>query len=469
MTRAGVAAALRNYVSLVVVRDNPQAFTASYATLCCYLFAAMDRRRVALHGIRSLFAGESNLTLWWLAACFLPMALMTQYWRQVRSTLAPAIPALVEAEFCAICLVLVAALAALGAPFILLGAPVAGTLALVASGMLVGGGAVATAPTGQRGLARSWQTAIFIPLMLLGFVPGMMARLVFAPWPLGCAVLVLALCALFAGLRFYPARAAVQTEAMQARGDRAPSPPSLARGLPALLAWRPRFMPAAPLPSNFGLLLGPFGALLASFLQISALVLVLCILASLQGEGWRTALRHSGPMAVGQGIAFGVITAGQWLMNRGEWPVLFAAGRFGSRRSFARHIFRAHAVNTAQRALCDALVGTVFAAALGAVHGVHVAALALIIFGLVFGASYAASVPLLWREFGGKGLAVGLRMAAVLLIMTVLTFGVMQHGITPLAGLAAAAVFLFGLAMAWLGPQRLAAMDWPFEAEPLAV
>jgi hypothetical protein len=465
---AGTRAALGNYVSMVFIRDNPQTFTAAVMTLDCYVSIFLDHSEVLRHGIHRLFDGASILTVWWLAAFTLPLAMMTQYWRQVRATLAPAIPGFVEAEFRAVCLMLIPVLAVLALPFLLLGAPVAGTLAMAAAGMLVGGGAAAGHPTGEQRLARRWRTMIFVPFMLVGFIPGMMGRLVFAPWPVALAVFMLASTTLIAGLRFYPARAASETEVLELRRDRQPPLPNhRVRALLAVLSWRPGFMPAGALPSAFGLTLGPAGALLASLLKISILIVVLCLLGSFRDGGWHAALHHSGPQAVGQGIAFGVLSGGEWLMSRGEWPALFAAGRFGGRLNFARQMFLAHGVNMAQRALADALVGTAYAAAFGAVQGGQVLALALVIFALVFGTGYAAAVPLLWKEFGGKGLAIGLRMAAMLLVMTLLTFGVFQNGLGWRTELPAAAVLLAGLVVAWIAPGRLAAMDWPFEAEPV--
>lgn len=465
MTRAGFWAALRNYGSMVVVRGNPQALSAGYFLLTIYAFAVFSWGPEAhRHGVRSLFGNHSDLTLWWMATFFLPMALVGYYWQQARTPIALMIPGFVEAEWAAVALILAVVLGLLAGPFLFLGAPVVGTLALSAVGMLLGGG-TSTVPTGQKASARRWRVLIVAPVLLLGYVPGVIGRAVFAPWPLAFVILVVAFGSLLAGLRYYPAQAGAEVEGAERRAEARPLGVLPGDGFKQLLTWRPRAIPTVPLPTAFGPSVGPVGALLTSFVLISFLVGLSSVFAMFHGKGFLLALHETGPGAVGQGLSIGVFTTGQWLLNRGEWPMLFAAGRFGGRRHFTQALFFAHTVNAAQRALADALVGTGFAMALGATAGWHAVVLALVIFGLAYGTSYATAIPLLWKELGGKTWAVAFRAGSALLLMTVLTFGALQSGVTVFGALISAAVWLFGVFVAWIAPRRLAEMDWPFEAD----
>jgi hypothetical protein len=187
------------------------------------------------------------------------------------------------------------------------------------------------------------------------------------------------------------------------------------------------------------------------------------------GRGFAQVIHDQGGQSIGQAVGVSLLVAGQWLLNRGDWPLLFAAGRYGSRAGFARRMFRAHLIDTLQRATADAIAGAAIGGLFHIFQPWQCLPAAFIIFGLVFGTSYATAIPLFWREFGGKGVAVGLRMAGYFLIVVTFSLGLtLKHGFL-IEGAVSALTFIAGLATARFAPARLAAMDWPYEAEPITV
>jgi len=467
-----VLAALRNYASGAFVRDNRMIYSAGYSLVGATVFLALSKHEIARHGLRAFLGGHSSggLLLWWLEAWSVPACISSYYWRQIRGTLAPVVPRLVEAERDAVIILLVLSLVLLAAPLWWLGAPVPGPLALAAFGIVLGGGIGTSERTGTSSRVRQLRALAIAPLFLLALLPHMMARVIFAPWWAALALLVLAAGLIVTGLRYVPAQAVLQADADAHAADRARPPPRpLAARLIALLSWRPAFMPESPLNLGHAYNFGPAGALLASFFLMFCIVGMFGVFGMLDGRSFARVIHDEGGQAIGQAVGVSLLVAGQWLLNRGDWPLLFAAGRYGSRLGFARRMFRAHLADTLQRATADAIAGAANGGLLHIFQPWQCLPAACIIFGLVFGVSYATAIPLFWREFGGKGVSVGLRMAGFFLIIMTFDLGLtLPHGLL-LAGAVAALVFLGGLAAARFAPARLAGMDWPYEAEPVAV
>jgi len=467
-----VLAALRNYASGAFVRDNAMIYSAGYNLVAAIVILGLSQHEVARHGLPALLDGHSGLRLlfWWLAAWSVPAAISLHYWRQIRATLAPLVPGLVEVELAAVIIVLALSLLLLAAPLWWLGAPVFGTLALAAIGMAMGGGIGTSYPTGATRRMGRLRALLIVPLIGLALLPHLMSRVIFAPWWAALALLVVAAGLVVSGLRYFPARAALQADIAAHAADRPRPPPRpLAARLIAVISWRPAFMPESPLNLGHVYSFGPVGALLASFFMVFFLVTFMGAFGMFDGRGFAQVIHDQGGQSIGQAVGVTLVVAGQWLLNRGDWPLLFAAGRYGSRAGFARRMFRAHLIDTLQRATADAIAGAAIGGLFHIFQPWQCLPAAFIIFGLVFGASYANAIPLFWREFGGKGVAVGLRMAGYFLIVVTFSLALtLKHGFL-IAGAVSALTFIAGLATARFAPARLAAMDWPYEAEPVAV
>jgi hypothetical protein len=153
------------------------------------------------------------------------------------------------------------------------------------------------------------------------------------------------------------------------------------------------------------------------------------------------------------------------MLNRHDWPVLFMAGRYGGRRDFCAAMCSANRATIIQIAVINAIFAAVGGVLFGTMTLSQAPGTVLDVFAIVFGMSFMVTVPLLWREFGGKGTIVAAGFVGYLLASGTLQMMIMPHGPTKLAFIIGALAFVFGLAMARIAPRRLAAMDWPIETE----
>jgi hypothetical protein len=174
-------------------------------------------------------------------------------------------------------------------------------------------------------------------------------------------------------------------------------------------------------------------------------------------------------MAVTQMPMIAVLYSGSWLMSRADWPLLYLAGRNGTRRGFARALFRAHRRNAVQIACAIGLVTLLALAAVtsmsvgtAVVAGVSIAA-------LIFGLGYVVATPLLWNEIGGRGMNMAMTFLAALLAVVTIAAGFVAHGLTVWFPPVALAVAAAGLAVEPVLARRLARIDWPIETETSAV
>ncbi|MCW8305483.1 hypothetical protein AruPA_00410 [Acidiphilium sp. PA] len=467
------AAALRNYASPVFVRENPMLASASCMLAAGAMSAPKAAATVAIGGIEALFLHRSMfLFFWWYVAFYVPACFMVHYWRQVRSNLATAIPDLKLAEFSAVAIILVILTALFATPLIGFGAPIAGALALAALAMATGGAFSSAGATGQaKGIARL-RGLLFLPVMFIGSQPHYLSYVVFAPVPVALLIAGLAVSLAVSGLRYFPARAAREDEAQADRADRAAAAPRagalrmILRPIGQIMTWKPGFMPVQPVPAMLGIALGPIGLLIVTCIQIGVLLLYIPAFAWITGHGFMAALIKQAPLSIGFGVALGLFGSGQWLISRGDWPALYMAGRYGGRSGFAAAMVRAFRTNTIEIGLINAIVVTVVALSLGIVKPIQAIPVALCTFGAMFGASHLPSIPLLWRELGGKGVTLLFAMVGAFAVMALLGFGVLDHGPALWAGGCAAVLFGLGIIMSRLAPGRLAAMDWPIETDP---
>lgn len=467
-----VGAALRNYASPIFVRDNPMLIAAAGMVATTVAGAPKAAALVAAGGIHALFLHQSLfLFFWWYVAFYIPACFTLHYWREVGSNLATAIPGLRTAELLAITIALSLLTPLFAAPLIWLGAPITGALALAAIAMAGGGAFSAGGPTGQaKGIARA-RMLLFVPMILVGSQPQYLGYILFAPAPVALALAGLALALTVSGLRYLPARAASQIEANEHRADLASNTPrtgpvSAARhAIGRLMTWKPAFMPIQPLPIVLGVPLGPIGLAIVTCVQITIFLLYMPSFAWITGHGFITTLHQVAPQTIAFGVAVSLFGSGRWLLNRGDWPTLYMAGRYGGRTGYATAMGRAFRTNVIEIGVINTTVVVCLALALGIVTPLHAIPIALCSIAVIFGAGHLPALPLLWHEFGGKGFTLMFSLASVYATMAILGFGLLDHG-PRLWAIACAAVLLgLGLAMARIAPRRLAAMDWPIETE----
>jgi hypothetical protein len=471
-----VGVALRNYWSPVFVRENPLLFSALMFLLGCAVSYHTGLTTVQEHGVRALFHQRSPFIMfWWFLTFMLTGCYARQYWRQITAGIAAIVPELVVAEYGAIILMLALILLVLAAPFWSFGAPLLGGLALASVGMMVGSAAGTSAPTGQSRPIRALIGLAMLPFMLLAFIPQFLVSVMFAPQWLAALILVTVLATIGVGLRYFPAQALMQTDALELTLDRRATRAAPVGGLGAIFAplgqlirWQPGFMKTDPLPETLIMQVGPLGSLLGQILTTS-LVVGFDALFGLMSDTTGGHFHHFLLGALPQSLVFGLFASGRWLLNRSEWPFLFMGGRYGGRIGFARAMFRAHRRNAIQMATSAGLVGIAMLLLLARMEWVWAILGGLVIAGLLFGLSYATAIPLFWHEFGGKGISVFFQTASFSVGIISLEFGVFVHGLQfaflPLAALAV----LFGLAMERIGARRLAWMDWPLESEAVVV
>ena len=467
-----LAAALGNYWRPVFVRENQMLLSAAMFSISAVMGFALQVHFIRLHGVRALFAHQSPaVMMWWLMSFMLTGGVARHYWRQITAGIAAAVPGLIDAEYAAILLMFALVLGVLTAPFIALGAPVIGSMALASIAMVVGGAAGATVPTGQVGWVRRLSGLAMLPFFFLAFIPGMLGRVVFAPPSVAAVILLIGLGLIGSGLRYFPAKALLQTDALEGAIERQGVKSAninavggIFAALGRVLRWQPRWMGLGAVPTTMRMRVGPLGALVGQCVLTGLMLAVNLALAARSGDtshhimaGLRGALPQS--------LIFGLFISGQWLMIRTEWPFFFMVGQHHGRLGFARLMFRAHRLHALQMAGSSGLLAVLMAAILGHA-GIFRAGLAgLVVTSLVFGLSYCAAVPLLWRRFGGKPVIVLFQMLGALIGLFSIEFGIFFHGFQPVVlGIGVLAVG-FGLVIERVAARRLAEMDWPLETE----
>lgn len=471
-----VGAALRNYASPLFLRQNAMTVPAlamllGAATLFPHAFS------VAAHsGIRHLFLhGGGGFTFaWWYISFYVPACLIFHYWRQIRSNIATSVPYLPDTEFAAIVILLVPTILVLAAPLIALGAPATGSLALSSVATMSGGAMSSAGPTGHSKGIAVLRVFLFLPLMFAGTQPQYLAYILFASAPVAAAITIVASIVIVSGLRFYPARAASQIESAEHKFDLATSRPprtgvipTALRAIGHVMTWKPAILSDRPLPMTLGVRLGPIGTTVLLLLQITLLLLYMPFFAWLTGHHFIKTLIQAAPQSLGFGVAITVFGAGQWLINRSDWPSLYMAGRYGGRIGFSRAMSNAFRARTIEFSVTGAVLVTGFALALGIVTSKTALPAALCCFGVLFGASYAPALPLFWQERGGKGFILMFSMAAAFGVVGVLGFGILDHGLRLWGIGCSLAAFSFGLIISRATPGRLALMDWPIETEAI--
>jgi hypothetical protein len=352
-------------------------------------------------------------------------------------------------------------------PFLLVGAPSLGTLALAGVAMTLGGATGSLGKTGQGAKTKQLRGLLFLPFMAVGFFPNAIMHVMFAPWPVTTGVILAAGFLLITSLQFHPSMAALQEDQAEHAWDAAAVRPNpIGARLVAMLMWRPAFLPALALPGGFGVPFGPVGVFVAQLLPMALFLgLMPLILALLKHLPYYHFAHAIAPTILPLLLSIGLSGAGQWLMLRADWPPLFCAGRYGSRKGFAEALFSAHRLNLLQTALISTTIAMLAAWALNVLPGAKVLPAALIACGLIFGGGYSCALPLLWRELGGKGMTMACTMAGYMAAYFTLLFTVFLSQTLWLAAWIAAAMMIFGLTMGRIAPSRLAAIDWPLETD----
>ncbi len=464
-----VGVALRNYWRPVFVRENPLLFSALMFLAGCAVSYHGGLVTVQEHGVRALFHQRSAFIMfWWFLTFMLTGCYARQYWRQITAGLAAIVPGFLAAEYGAILLMFALVLLVLATPFWGLGAPVLGSLALASIGMVVGGTAGTSAPTGQSRPIRALIGLAILPFMVLAYMPRVFLVVIFAPQLMVALILLVAIGIIVVGLRYFPAQALLQTDALEVTLDRRATRAAPVSVLSAIFAavgqlirWQPRFMKTDPLPETLQMQVGALGSLMGQMLLTSLMLGFDALFGSISD----TTERHFLLGVLPQSLVFGLMASGRWLLNRSEWPLLFMGGRYGGRLGFARAMFRAHRRNATQMATSAGLVGMAMLLLLTRMEWAWSILGGLVIAGLLFGLSYATAIPLFWREFGGKGISVFFQVASFAAGTFSLEFGIFIHGLQLVVLPLAVLVVVLGLAMERIGARRLAAMDWPLETD----
>lgn len=307
------------------------------------------------HGVPAALYSRDALNTWWMGAFYAAAAVSATYWGRVGSNIAPMMPTLLAAERAAGAIATVLVQGLLAAPLMVLGATPASALALTAlasfGGFGFGRGAAASGQGRRRQAALS---LVSLPLLFVGTLDSVLKLIGNAPaWidgPLAVGVIV----AMIASLQFRPAQARLEQDAQQrtqtALAARRPAervPPGVLRALD----WRPAPLREQPLPP------GPFnpGTLMLVLQTLGILLIGLGVGWVISALGGRGSHDHIQSL-MGSAAAMPVLAASSWLMSRGEWTRIFVAGRYGSRRQFARTLIRAHLWRTAHLSVITAVV-----------------------------------------------------------------------------------------------------------------
>jgi hypothetical protein len=461
-------AALRNYLSIVFLRENPLVITAVWIMGSSALMAVVQ------HGnpIALLNHDRGTVYLLWGSCWILPSVVLAHYWRQVLADHAQAVPGLLTAELRAALLMLAIVVAIIDAPLARLGAPISGLLALTLVGVVISGSMVPplVSARGMPGPLWLWATrlrlAVLAGVVLLGFQNHWFGGLVAAKpaftIPLSVlmiAVIIGVLWRVPTFLRHLNARNTTRPELRQSR-------PTLAR-LIDFIHWRPRFWPDAPVPAQFALATGPLGLLINIAVQYSIVFGVDYVVYHNMVHTSATGLHMAAEQSMALVAGLTVAQLSQSLLNRSGFALTFLAGRYGGRMNYSQSVFRVFLINGFIRCALVTIVGMSVAAALHMVS-IEVAIIdGILILATMLGSSLFGALPLLWHDFGGIGVAAFCAMSGYLFCYSGVFAALTATGIFVIAVPAViATIAVISGCIIWIfAPGRLATMDWPIDTE----
>ncbi|GAA4475345.1 hypothetical protein [Gluconacetobacter asukensis] len=451
--------ALRLYASPVFIRENPTLIPA--ATYLVITFSSLHHpspgHAGSLHDI-GLF--------WWLAQQSLFSSLCCQYWRQVRSPLAPMFPRLIAAEYRAIHILLALGLLLLAVPAIVRGLPLLNVLALESLNLSLSTGSDLVGPKILRPRLRKVRTAIVFGLFVVFMIPTMQDLLMKAPWFIALGVLAVALPAALAELHHSPfAHPGDHGPAIPATRPARRPPNPATRTLIRALMWQPPRLRAVPLPN--GLASGAPLALLAQsaaiLMVVTGFALLVNTISTLHAPTWQDA-RDAATAVLGQVALLGAVALPNWMLSRRDWPFLLSLGPFGARADFARALYRAHAGRAVLAGTILGLFTALAAILIGTVPLPRAIAAAPALAAVIVGGSYLPSLAVFSPLTNRPGFMLLLSMLgslAGLQIYTDILFN--KPTVPPLAWAVPVLAAAFALLMARLAPRALARADWPIE------
>jgi len=473
MKPSHLAAALRNYAKPIWLRGNSFAILSAgyFAALMMIVAATIRHHETWVHGARWHLAHTGILLMWTMLAGAAPGSVFFHYARQVRVTIAPVEPGLIDAEADAALVLSMPVAILLALPLVAMGAPPIGSLAASLTAVAFVASTL-NAQGAQQGAVRLLRSLFMLPLIVVGmFYPDALLSLIFAPAPIATALCVAALPLIWLGLRFDPVRYAHSVDAIAAASSRVPldkarrrKPVGVMRALVRGLAWQPRFMTASPLPQTQRAAGGMLAQFLITMTTVGLALGAPMLFAWIAGASPTKAMHHSAPMAVALGTVIPLQSSGQWLVQRGEWPFLFIAGRYGSRAGFSRALFRGHFYNTVSKIMTTTLAALLWCAMLGLLPPASWLIAGWCFAGAMFGAAYAGILPLLWRRFSGRSVVAAAHQIGLFgTVYPITLIGLLRDGVQEWAVLGATVCVGFGVWMAWIGPRRLETMDWNFD------
>ena len=460
-------AALRNYASVVFLRENPLVITAIWIIAASGLMAAMT----VGNPISLLDHDRGLVYLLWGSCWILPSVVLAHYWRQVLAAHAPAVPGMPGAELRAALVMLGLVIALIDAPWLRLGAPVGGMLALTLGGVVISGSLVPplVSARGMPGPLWLWamrlRLALLAGVVLFGFEHHWFGALVAAPLrvtiPLG-----LAMAAIIIGVL-----SRVPDLVRQVNARSTPLPALRARSglgwFRKLLDYRPYFWPDAPVPAQFALPTGPIGLLLNVGLQYAIVFGVDYVVYHQTGAHHASGLHRAAQQSMALVAGLTVAQLSQSLLNRSGFALTFLAGRYGARLNYSRMVFRVFMINALIRCVVVTMIGMAMAAWLRMVSDEVALIDGALILLTMLGSCLFGALPLLWHDFGGIGVAAFCAMGGYLFCYSGVFAALTARGAMVIAVPAViAGIAVIGGTVIWrLAPGRLATMDWPVDTE----
>jgi hypothetical protein len=462
-------AALRNYASRAFLFGNPNLITAAALLPMIPYWASQVAPHLRRGEANALSQGHINPIF---VVGLMGMASVAHYyWQQVGEPLAAAVPRLLEAELAAGLGVTLGLWLALATPMVWAGLPLWGSVAFVAMACTLG-----AQVRGDRG-EKAWLKWLGAVLLLLGFLVGLIPQwqtwLIFMPAPGAIAVMVVCAASIAAGMSFHAGRSRTQGEARETRearkfnalleaGDRSTR-------LGRLMRWQPAALRQSPMPPILSRHFGPVGIVLSFTLSLVAMIglaLAMAGLFTVLHEGrFGKNLHDVAPPVFLIPMCGSFMSLSRWLMVRKDWPFFFMAGRYGERAGFAQALFRAYRINVVLLGAVSSAMTTMLYVTFHFIAPVPALEVWPALFAMFVGGSYASSIPLLWREFGGKGMTILLTIVAYLVLYQLNPLIAYRIGHVWIGVGAATVLFIGGLVVSAVAPRRLAVMDWPIDAE----
>ncbi|MBB2202756.1 hypothetical protein [Gluconacetobacter tumulisoli] len=462
-------AALRNYASRAFIIGNPNVYSA----LAFLVLTPGWIERVAPglgHGTTDAL-DHAEFNPLFMAALMGMASIGTYYWRQVGDAIAVTIPGFLAAE-------LHAGLSVVGLLFVLLtipllwcGLPAAGSAAFVAASFTFGAGIRPV--RGQKPWEKSLRVLLVAGGLLLIFMPRWQVWLLFLPWPLAGGVVALSGALVVLSMTHHVGRTQAEHERAESLADARPiatARPGRARAMfRRLLLWQPARLRQAPLPPTLSRPIGPLGILLSALVSVAVMLILSAVMAAVlsmvNGEAFDRLFLHAARTNLLTLPSLALMGLNNWLMNRKDWPFFFMAGRYGGRLAFARAMFGAYLVNAILTGVGIVAPVMLFEVLLGSVPAAAGGWLGLLLVLMFVGACHGSSVPLLWREQGGKGVTVMAGIAAYMTMALANPVALYRDDHAGAAIVTALSIFVAGLAVSRLAPRQLARMDWPFDGE----